>query len=179
MDEVEEQTGIGEMLVDGDENEEEENDNEVAADAQVAEVNEDDDEQNDEVFGGDEQNEENSSTSLRTEPTTHPYWMGDGWVPRTASGNRKPPEQVRHELKEFLDATHHTQTAVLRAMGVNSNSYRKFMYRNYQQPWRATENATYWSAARMVRYTSILLHQKISHRLSARSAAPQPKPAND
>jgi hypothetical protein len=112
-----------------------------------------------------------------------PYWMQKEWIPtiqiRNSKGmlitEQKPPEVIRRELLEYLQVQKKSKTALLLDLGVNSNSFRKFMDRsNYKDPWRAgtskpmkhafhlflvdssisflvfgsVENGTYWAAAR-------------------------------
>mmetsp|Transcript_18260 Transcript_18260/g.52231 ORF Transcript_18260/g.52231 Transcript_18260/m.52231 type:complete len:309 (-) Transcript_18260:120-1046(-) len=78
-------------------------------------------------------------------------WDQDGWVPRTASGKQKSPNVIRGELQRYIDASPLTQTAIIRKMGVNNNSFRRFMDpKTYKDQWSACQNGTYWAAARLL-----------------------------
>ena len=49
-------------------------------------------------------------------------WERDGFIPTTASGKQKSPNQIRGELQRYIDSSDETQTAIVDRMGVNSNS---------------------------------------------------------
>jgi hypothetical protein len=75
-----------------------------------------------------------------------PYWMQKDWIPtiqvRHQNGRieteQKPPAVIRQELLRYLKLQKKTKTALLLDLGVNSNSFRKFMDAdNYKEPWRA------------------------------------------
>jgi hypothetical protein len=90
--------------------------------------------------GEEEDNDENT-----------PYWEEDDWEPMTKAGKLRTPNMIRGELQRYMDASKETQKAILACMGVNSNSFRKFMDpKTYKNPWRATENSTYMAAARLL-----------------------------
>ena len=59
---------------------------------------------------------------------------------------------IRGELQRYLD--NHpglTKTALMRQLRVNSNSFGKFMNpKTYKDTWSATQNGTYWAAARFL-----------------------------
>ena len=52
-------------------------------------------------------------------------------VPLTKSGKQKSPNQIRNELQRYIDECRangtSNQTRIIEQMGVNSNSFRKFM----------------------------------------------------
>jgi hypothetical protein len=95
---------------------------------------------------------------------TSPYWMDPDWIPTTSSSSssggtrsdsdksgipskQKTPNQIRTEMRRYMDSKRGQQkskTALLTDLGVNSNSFRKFMDpHNYKDSWRAsTLNAT-------------------------------------
>ena len=78
-------------------------------------------------------------------------WEEDGWVPRTASGKQKSPNVIRGELQRYIDSSPLTQTAIIQKMGVNNNSFRRFMDpKTYKDQWSACQNGTYWAAARLL-----------------------------
>ena len=78
-------------------------------------------------------------------------WEMEGFVPRTASGKQKSPNAIRNELQRYIDNSSETQTAIVDRMGVNSNSFRKFMNpKTYKDQWSACQNGTYWAAARLL-----------------------------
>lgn len=78
-------------------------------------------------------------------------WEEDDFVPRTASGKQKSPNQIRGELQRYIDASSETQTAIIGHLGVNNNSFRKFMNpKTYKNQWSAVQNGTYWAAARFL-----------------------------
>lgn len=79
------------------------------------------------------------------------YWMEPNWVPTNNDGSQTSPAEIRKQLESFIATSDRTKTSILASMGVNSNSFRKFMTKQYKDPWRAVENGTYWAAARMVR----------------------------
>lgn len=78
-------------------------------------------------------------------------WEQDGWVPTTASGKQKSPNAIRNELQRFIDNSSETQTAIVGQLGVNYNSFSKFMNpKSYKNQWSAVQNGTYWAAARFL-----------------------------
>ena len=78
-------------------------------------------------------------------------WEEDGWFPRTASGKQKSPNVIRGELQRYIDSSPLTQTAIIQKMGVNNNSFRRFMDpKTYKDQWSACQNGTYWAAARLL-----------------------------
>lgn len=78
-------------------------------------------------------------------------WEEDDFIPRTASGKQKSPNQLRGELQRYIDSSNETQTAIIEELGVNSNSFRKFMNpKTYKNQWSACQNGTYWAAARFL-----------------------------
>lgn len=84
--------------------------------------------------------------ALDHHPNNIPYWMQPDWFPtvqvRNAHGlivtEQKSPDAIRRELQQFIRRSTKTKTALLQDLGVNSNSFRKFMDApNYKDPWRA------------------------------------------
>mmetsp|Transcript_19204 Transcript_19204/g.34741 ORF Transcript_19204/g.34741 Transcript_19204/m.34741 type:complete len:170 (+) Transcript_19204:145-654(+) len=56
---------------------------------------------------------------------------------------------------EFVDSCmadgSSNQTRIIERMGVNSNSFRKFMDpKTYKDQWSATQNGTYWAAGKLL-----------------------------
>ena len=78
--------------------------------------------------------------------------MKPDWEPKDdATGQLVHPDVIRREIIEYMETTSSTKTRVLSQMRVNSNSFRKFMnVDRYKEEWRATENGTYWAAARLL-----------------------------
>lgn len=102
-------------------------------------------------------NDNNISSSAATAGTSFsfddnlPYWEERGWVPTTKSGKQRTPNMIRNELQRYIDNSSETQTAILDRMGVNNNSFRRFMNpKTYKNQWSAVENGTYWAAARLL-----------------------------
>ena len=92
----------------------------------------------------------NHGGSECTEP-----WEVDGWIPRTPSGQQKSPDMIRNELRQYIAECKRTntstQTAIIQIMGVNNNSFRKFMNPDtYKDPWSAVQNSTYWAGAKLL-----------------------------
>lgn len=82
-------------------------------------------------------------------------WEQEGWVPLTKSGKQKSPSQIRNELQRYIDQCKvdgtSNQTRIIEQMGVNSNSFRKFMDPStYRNQWNAIQNGTYWAAAKLL-----------------------------
>ena len=82
-------------------------------------------------------------------------WERDGWVPRSQSGKQKTPNMIRGELQRYIDECKangtSTQTSIIDRMGVNSGSFRRFMDpKTYKDQWSATQNGTYWAAAKLL-----------------------------
>ncbi|KAL3763777.1 hypothetical protein ACHAW5_000350 [Stephanodiscus triporus] len=89
-------------------------------------------------------------------------WDQYGWIPREKSGKQTTPNKVRNELQRYIDQCKAegslTQTRIIEQMGVNSNSFRKFMDpATYKNQWSATANGTYWAAAKLL---ARLAHEK-------------------
>lgn len=58
---------------------------------------------------------------------------------------------IRGELQRHMDKNDMTQAAMIRLLSVNNNSFRKFMNPGtYKNMWSATENGTYWAAAKFL-----------------------------
>ncbi|KAK1746921.1 RuBisCO large chain family protein [Skeletonema marinoi] len=82
-------------------------------------------------------------------------WEMEGWVPRTKNGKQKSPNVIRGELQRYIDKCKAdgtmTQTKIIETMGVNNNTYRRFMNpKTYKDQWSALQNGTYSSAARLL-----------------------------
>lgn len=87
------------------------------------------------------------------EETTIMPWEVENYIPLTKSGKQKTPNMIRNQFQKYLDENKkvRTQTSILEEIGVNSNSFRKFMNpKTYKNPWSATENGTYWAAAKFL-----------------------------
>lgn len=61
---------------------------------------------------------------------------------------RWTPNQLRGRIRKLLQQTDIKITEFQRMLGVNSNSYNKFMNGKYKHQWSAAENQTYDAAAR-------------------------------
>ena len=57
------------------------------------------------------------------------------------------PGRLRGQIRKLLETTDIKITEFQRMIGVNANSYGKFMNGKYKDPWAATQNGTYASAA--------------------------------
>ena len=84
-----------------------------------------------------------------------PYWEDEDWVPTMKSGKQRTPNQIRNELQKFIDTCKATKTctqgSIVQEMGVSNNSFRKFMNpKTYKDQWSATQNGTYWAAAKLL-----------------------------
>lgn len=95
-----------------------------------------------------------SESMAETEETEKP-WMDDDWVPLMKSGKQKSPNMIRNQLQKYIDECKAnrtmTQTAIIQSMGVNNNSFRRFMNpKTYKNQWSATSNSTYDAAARLL-----------------------------
>lgn len=67
---------------------------------------------------------------------------------KNAAGKPITPNQVRQDIRKYLDDSGSTQSKFLSDIGVNSNSYGKFMNGTYQDPWTACQNGTYEAACK-------------------------------
>lgn len=52
------------------------------------------------------------------------------------------------EIRRFLAESPMNQTAWLQSIGINNNSFNRFMTGKYKDQWSACDNGTYWAAAR-------------------------------
>jgi len=82
-------------------------------------------------------------------------WEEEEWIPRLKSGKRKSPNMIRNELQKYIDECKSnktmTQGRIIEQMGVNNNTFRRFMNpKTYKDQWSATQNGTYWAAARLL-----------------------------
>jgi len=97
-----------------------------------------------------------TSPATTTKPPRHTagkneYWMEEDWEPLDEHGMLVAPQLIRERLSSYIAESKFNKTTILHKMNVNSNSYRKFMLTGrYKEPWRATENGTYWAAARLL-----------------------------
>ena len=57
------------------------------------------------------------------------------------------PGRLRGQIRKLLETTDIKITELQRMLGVNANSYGKFMNGKYKDPWAATQNGTYHAAA--------------------------------
>lgn len=78
-------------------------------------------------------------------------WEEDDYIPCTKSGTQKTPNMIRNQFQKYLDNTSCTQTSILEEIGVHTSSFRRFMNpKTYKNQWKATENQTYWKAAKFL-----------------------------
>ena len=82
-------------------------------------------------------------------------WEEDGWVPCSKTGKQHTPNMIRNQLQRYIDECKanrtSTQTEIISKMGVNNNSFRRFMNpKTYKSAWSATENSTYWEGAKLL-----------------------------
>lgn len=97
-------------------------------------------------------------------------WEHHDFVPRSSSGKQKSPNTIRNELQKYIDASPETQTKIVQRMGVNSNSFRKFMNpKTYKDQWSAVQNGTYWAAARLLEKDRF--EKKIAKKPATKSAS--------
>ena len=92
------------------------------------------------------------------------------------------PAVLRNQIRKFLEGTGVTQASFLAVIGVNANSFGKFMGGAYKDKWSATMNGTY-SGARYFFFREKKLGKKsIANTLksgkeaSASASAPPPPP---
>lgn len=91
------------------------------------------------------------------------YWEEDGWRPCNKSGTQRSPNQIRAELQKYIDNSSQTQTAITESMGINNNSFRKFMNpKTYKNQWSATSNGTYWAASKLLEQERNRLKVKVN-----------------
>ncbi|KAL7543797.1 hypothetical protein ACHAXR_013111 [Thalassiosira sp. AJA248-18] len=81
-------------------------------------------------------------------------WELDGWVPQRG-GKQATPDMIRKELQKYIDQCKAdgtmNQSRIITKMGVNNNTFRRFMNpKTYKEQWSATQNGTYWAAARLL-----------------------------
>ena len=57
------------------------------------------------------------------------------------------PNRLRAQVNKLLQDTNIKITEFQKIIGVNANSYGKFMHGKYKDQWSATQNGTYWAAA--------------------------------
>jgi len=77
-------------------------------------------------------------------------WEEEHFVPVTKAGKQKSPNVIRSELQKYIDGSR-TQTNIIDEMGVNNNTFRRYMNpRTYKDQWSALQNGTYRAAARLL-----------------------------
>jgi hypothetical protein len=101
-----------------------------------------------------------ASSEADDDSNAMPWEVEEHWVPRQKSGKQKTPNMIRNELQRYIDECKangtSTQTAIVETMGVNNNSFRRFMNpKTYKDQWSAVENGTYWAAARLLERVKI------------------------
>jgi hypothetical protein len=62
-------------------------------------------------------------------------------------GTNVTPNRLRGQINKLLQNTDLKIGEFQRMLGVNANSYGKFMTGKYKDQWSATQNGTYWAAA--------------------------------
>ena len=62
-------------------------------------------------------------------------------------GTRITPGRLRNQINKLLETTDIKIGEFQRMIGVNANSWGKFMHGKYKDPWSATQNGTFWAAA--------------------------------
>jgi hypothetical protein len=78
---------------------------------------------------------------------------------------------IRNELQRYIDASGRTKTSVMIELGVNSNSFGKFMNpKTYKDQWSAVQNGTYWAAARFLAKQNHLAKEQKKQEKKRRSA---------
>ncbi|KAL7548284.1 hypothetical protein ACHAWF_011573 [Thalassiosira exigua] len=99
-----------------------------------------------------------NENSIPVQATAYPgprLWEEEGWVPMTSTGKQKTPNVIRGELQRYIDQCKadgtSTQTAIIQKMGVNNNTFRRFMNpKTYKNQFSAMQNGTYWAGARLL-----------------------------
>jgi len=95
----------------------------------------------------------------------------EDWVPTSSNGKQKSPNAIRSEITRFLATGAMTQTAFLKDIGCNSNSYGRFM--RLKGTWNGTQNGVYWGAARFFeRQKRKAEQEKREKRKAERAAGP-------
>jgi len=95
--------------------------------------------------------QENATPAADDEPKP---WEEENFVPMRG-GKQKSPNMIRNELQKHIDQSKAdgtmTQTRIIEQMGVNNNTFRRFMNpKTYKDQWSAVQNGTYWAAARLL-----------------------------
>ena len=70
------------------------------------------------------------------------------FVPGKEGCKQKSPNQIRGDIRKFMAENGMNQTRFLEKIGVNANSFNKFMNGVYKDQWSACQNGTYWAAAK-------------------------------
>lgn len=78
-------------------------------------------------------------------------WMDEEYAVMTKSGKQKSPNMIRNALQKYIDTSGRTRKSILEELKVSPNSFYKFMNpKKYKDAWNATQNETYWAAARLL-----------------------------
>ena len=75
---------------------------------------------------------------------------GEGYIPRTASGKQRSPNQIRSEIRAYLQESQVPKTKFFKELGVNSKTHSTFMAGAYKDQWSAVQNGTYFAAAQFL-----------------------------
>jgi len=102
--------------------------------------------------------EDKDGVTTKNKGNNDKYWLDPTWIPTDRAGRQIQPTQIRQQLVRFLQQTDMTKTAFLKKLGVNANSFNKFVspnqyVGNYNE--RSKLNATYMNGARFVRFVCL------------------------
>ena len=102
-----------------------------------------------------------------------------GWYPQRKNGNPKTPNVIRNDIRKFLqEEWTSTKTAFLREIGVNANSFNKYMSGNYKNKWSATSNGTHYAAGVFLERERIKKkYRKKTHRFTTFNGPEQANPS--
>lgn len=84
-----------------------------------------------------------SKTNIERSDAYHDLW--EDWA-EGVGVKRLSPQALRGKIRKFLETYNVTATSFQKVIGVNSNSYGKFMTYKYKDASSAMENGTYWNA---------------------------------
>ena len=93
----------------------------------------------------------NYASSATSVVTGDAFCDDSNWIPTTASGKQVSPNRLRGQITRYIASSVEKggKTRWIRdVLGVNGNSFNKFMKGNYKDQWSACQNGTYWAAAR-------------------------------
>ena len=99
-------------------------------------------------------------------------WEHDDFIPVTSSGRQRSPNNIRNQLRKYMDASFETETAVIERMGVTYDDFWRFMNPTkayIKDQWSAVENSTYWAAARLLE--QVRYEAKLSERVNKKRKA--------